>query len=73
MNASGQGRFDFGEHAKRKVAEVQWPQIIAADPAKYSSRLMQQMAAMGLHRSGLIHRSELCILCERDARRERAA
>jgi hypothetical protein len=45
-----QERFDFGkQRVKRDATELQWPSIIAGDPAKYPG-IMQTLAAMALCR-----------------------
>ena len=65
-----QERFDFGRIRNEKPAEgLQWPAIVAGNPL-YPSALMQQLAAMSLHRSRKPHRSEFCLFCEREAEKQ---
>ena len=63
-----QTRLAFGGVRRRwdcKPADLDatWPQIIAGDPDRYPSRLMQQLAALALHRAGHTHRADLCLRC----------
>ena len=70
MNRTEQGRFDFGRHAKEKAeATLEWPAIVAGN-ALYPSALLQQLAAMSLHRSRKPHSAEFCLFCEREGEKE---
>jgi hypothetical protein len=64
---TNQRRFDFRQSQKKSPAEPEWAEIIAADPIRYRSSLMQRAAAMALHRSGKAHASDRCPLCQRES------
>jgi hypothetical protein len=57
-----QQRFNFA-YGRNGKAAAEWPAIVAADPAKYPG-LLQELAALELHRSGKVHASDRCPLCE---------
>jgi len=65
---TNQRRFDFvGRKARRpRSTNLQWPEIVAAEPTRYSG-LLQNLAQRALHREGKLHRSEDCSLCQKGA------
>ena len=69
MSARRQQCFNFSHPVNRPESE--WASIIAADPERYPA-ILQRAAAMALHQLSRPHATELCLLCERESRRNAA-